>query len=225
MFLHPILEQKKIKKETNTYYLSAFEIAHTPIFPKLLSCLISIPKESIIHLHISQAFSPELVYLVSKIRRIPYVAHFHLDVDASGTFGFLLKPYKKVFLSRILKNADKIIALTAEQKEEISKKYKINRSRIVVIPNGVGEEFFIKRSRNVHKIPHLLFVGRLASQKNLLFMVDAVSKMNERVVLDIVGDGEDREKIKNEIKNKKLKNIFLHGKKTGKDLINYYKKR
>ena len=210
-------------KEEDTHYLPSIEVAHTPIYPKLINKLLSFPSHSIIHLHVSQAFSPEIVYLVSKIRKIPYVAHFHLDVDASGPFGFLLSPYKKIFLSRVLKNAKKVIALTHEQKEEISSKYKINKSRIVVIPNGVGKEFFIKRRKTLNHIPHLLFVGRLASQKNLTFLIEAVSKMEQKVILDIVGDGEEKSKLKKIISDKKLKNVILHGKKTGKELIEFYK--
>ena len=40
---------------------------------------------------------PEAVFLVSKIRNIPYVAHIHADVEPSGKTGFLLPFYKKIF--------------------------------------------------------------------------------------------------------------------------------
>ena len=204
-------------------YLSSIEIAHTPIIFSLFFKLVSLSENSLIHLHISQAYTPEVVYLVSKIKKIPYIAHIHLDVDASGKFGFLLKPYKKYFLSRVLKNASKIICLSEDQKKFIAKKYNLPLSSIVVIPNGVGKEFFIKKSNNINKIPHLLFVGRLAKQKNVTVLINAVTFMKNKVYLDIVGSGEEEKSLKKKIVELKLKNVKLHGKKTEKELIDIYK--
>ena len=101
-------------KNLKIHYLKSFEIAHTPIIPSLFFELLKIPRDSIMHLHIAQSFTPEIVSLVSKIRKIPYVVHIHIDVRPSGKLGFLLPLYKKVFLKRVLRSASKIIVLGKE---------------------------------------------------------------------------------------------------------------
>jgi len=109
--------------KSRVHYLKSIEFAHTPIIFTLFFRLLALPRHSIIHLHVSQAFSPENVYLISKLKGIPYIAHIHLDVDASGSLGFLLEPYKKLFLKRVLKSAAKIICLSEPQKKLITSKY------------------------------------------------------------------------------------------------------
>src|ERR1051326_1826140 len=78
--------------KSQVHYLKSIEFAHTPILFTLFFRLLALPRHAIIHLHVSQAFSPEIVYLISRLKGIPYIAHIHLDVDASGPLGFLLEP-------------------------------------------------------------------------------------------------------------------------------------
>src|ERR1022692_3724826 len=42
--------------------LRSIEMAHTVIIPGLPAALLGLPRRSLIHLHISQAFMPEAVY-------------------------------------------------------------------------------------------------------------------------------------------------------------------
>lgn len=209
--------------KSQVHYLKSIEFAHTPIIFSLFFRLLALPRHSLIHLHVSQAFSPEIVYLISKLRGIPYIAHVHLDVDASGPLGFLLETYKKLFLKKVLRSAAKIICLSEPQKKLIASKYALPLESIVVIPNGVAEKYFTGKKTSANTVPHLLFVGRLVAQKNLSLLVEAVSQMQTNVFLDIVGEGELRENIEALIQKYKLKNVKLHGKKTGEDLIELYK--
>lgn len=118
------------KAVTNTkvrvHYLKSIEIAHTPIIFSLCLRLLALPRQSVIHLHVAQAFTPEIVYLISKLKGTPYIAHIHLDVDSSGPFGFLLEPYKKLFLKRVLQSAAKIICQSEPQKRLIASKYSLS---------------------------------------------------------------------------------------------------
>ena len=83
--------------------------------------------------------------------------------------------------------------------------------------------YFMGEKTNENTVPHLLFVGRLAAQKNLSLLIEAVSHMQTSVFVDIVGEGEERENIEALIQKYKLQNVNLHGKKTGKELIELYK--
>lgn len=211
------------KTKLQVHYLKSIEVAHTPIMFTLFFRLLTLPRHSIMHLHVSQAFSPEMVYLVSKLRGIPYVAHIHLDVDPSGPFGFLLGPYKKFFLKRVLHSAAKVICLSESQKKLISAQYALPLEAIVVIPNGVAETYFVEKKTSKNTVPHLLFVGRLAAQKNLPLLIEAVAHMQERVVVDVVGDGELREDLEALIQEHRLENVKLHGRKAGSELLEFYR--
>src|SRR5579859_4692190 len=154
--------------KSQVHYLKSIELAHTPIMFTLFFRFLALPHRSLIHIHVAQAFSPEMVYLISKLRRIPYITHIHMDVDPSGRLGFLLATYKKLFLKRVLKSAAKIICLSEPQKKLIATKYALPLESIVVIPNGVAETYFVGKKTSENTVPHLLFVGRLAAQKNPL---------------------------------------------------------
>jgi glycosyltransferase involved in cell wall biosynthesis len=87
----------------------------------------------------------------------------------------------------------------------------------------VAEDYFISEKPSANAVPHLLFVGRLAFQKNLPLLIEAVAQMQATVFLDIVGEGELRKNIEALIQKYELQNVKLHGKKTGKELIEFYK--
>ncbi|BCL80621.1 galactosyltransferase [Ktedonobacteria bacterium brp13] len=215
--------QAVVSAKVPVHYLKSIEFAHTPIMFSLFFRLLALPRHSLIHLHVAQAFSPEMVYLISKIKGIPYIAHIHLDVNPSGPLGFLLETYKRFFLKRVLKSAAKIICLSEPQKQLIVAKYALPLESLVVIPNGVAETYFIEKKTRENTVPHLLFVGRLVVQKNLALLIEALSQMQTCVFLDIVGEGELRKNIEALIQKYNLQNVKLHGKKTGTDLIELYK--
>lgn len=217
-------DNKSNSNNLRVHYLNSIEFAHTPIIFNLFFRLLNLPKKSVIHLHISQAFIPEIVYLVSKIKGIPYVAHIHLDVDSSGKMGFLLKPYKRYILKPVLHHASKIICLTGNQKQAIKQKYDLNETKMVVVPNGVGEEYFVKREIYSKDPLHILFVGRLAKQKNIPLLLESTALLKNRVIVNIVGDGEEAQNLKNLAFQLRLENVLFHGKKTGEELKQFYKK-
>lgn len=197
-------------------YLKSFEVAHTPIMPSLPIRLLLLPRDSVIHLHISQAILSEVTFLICKLRGLPYLAHIHLDVGASGPMGVLLPFYKKYFLSHVIKGADAITVLTDYYKKLISEKYDIKKNKITVIPNGTYFKAAKNRKKTLHNPIRLLFVGRLSVQKNVPLLLEALSvciyqyKMN--ILLRIAGDGEKREEILSLIKKLKLgKYVFMLG--------------
>ncbi len=213
------------KQSFPIHYLWSFEFAHTPIMPSLFFHLLKVPKGSILHLHIAQAFTPEVVYLAAKIKQLPYIAHVHLDVAPSGFFGFLLLPYKKIILRHVLQQATKIICLTETQKQTLKHQYDLPEYKLCVIPNGVGKEYFLKRLNIKNdKVAHVLFVGRLVAQKNLPLLLEAAKQLGNKIQIDIVGKGELENDLKGLIIKYGLNNVRLHGPKFGKDLRAYYQK-
>lgn len=204
--------------------LKTFEFAHTPFMPGLVFKLLRLPKYSIIHLHLAQAYYPELVLLVAKIRRIPYVLHFHLDLQPSGSFGRLFLLYKAVVLPRVIRGADKVIVFSVEQQRFIHQRYGVALQDVVIIPNGVGEEFFMPpRITYQPKAYQLLYVGRLAPQKRVHILLEAMSLLKMPAFLTIIGDGEDRSELEQLARKYKLTNISFEGFKTPAELVAYYR--
>jgi glycosyltransferase involved in cell wall biosynthesis len=211
----------------NIHYLKSWEFAHTAIIPNLFFKLLMIPKDFIMHVHIAQVFIPEIVFLISKIRKIPYIAHIHADVGPSGKMGFLLPFYKKMFLQKILNSALKIVVPSKDYVSLISKKYTISKTKIYEVPNGVDLKYFKNISTKLHSPVRLLSVSRLSKPKNIPLLIQsfklAIEKNHRNLELHIVGEGEEKNKIFDLIKKEKLeKKVLLHGGLWGKDLYDIY---
>lgn len=210
------------KKNLRISYLRSVEYAHTPLIFSLFFRLLRIPKDTILHLHVAQAYTPEIVCLAALLRTIPYVAHIHLDVDPSGPLGMLLAPYKRIVLGPVLRRAKHIICLSEQQKKSIGEKYRIPQRNISIIPNGVHDDFFLTKHGSKKTPPVILFVGRLSPQKNVPLLLRAVSMLRNEVRVEIVGEGEQREMIEALVRDLRLKQVTLVGTQTGKDLLARY---
>lgn len=203
--------------------LRSLEVAHTAIMPSLPAELLRLRRNSLVHLHISQAFVTEAVYAVHLLRKLPYVAHLHVDVGPSGPAGVLLRAYKPLVLGPILRHAARVVVFTAEQRSATSVKYRIAPERIAVIPNGVDDTFYYSGLRLPREKPRLLFVGRLAGQKNLPLLFGALAGVSEHFETTIVGDGELEGKLRELADNLVLKNLRFHGRADGDELRDLYR--
>jgi glycosyltransferase involved in cell wall biosynthesis len=205
--------------------LRSFEFAHTPFIPGLLWQLLRVEKPAIFHLHLAQAYTPEMVWLASKIRRIPYVVHFHLDVEPSGKFGFIFVWWKRWVQPVIIKDAAQVITLSPDQSILIQTRYHKPNDQIIFIGNGVAEKFLElgRVKRTFHAPLRLLFVGRLALQKRVDRLVEAMALIESGITLDIVGDGEDRTKLETLAAQNNSGNIRFHGRLEGAGLLNIYR--
>jgi glycosyltransferase involved in cell wall biosynthesis len=203
--------------------LRSFEIANTPVIPNLLIKLLKLDRRSILHLHIAQPYTPEMVWLASKIKNFNYIAQIHLDVPPSGPAGFLLKVYKPLILKRVLHSAKFIVVFTEDQKMSVHRKYGLELSKIKIITNGVEEDFYYGRKRSLGKRPKLLFVGRLSIQKNLTQLFYALEGVSDQFEVSIVGDGKLRSKLKETVKKLRLKNVNFVGRADDDKLLNFYK--
>lgn len=204
-------------------------IAHTTITPNLLPRLFRLGRNTLIHLHVSAAYTPEMVWLRSRLPGVTYVAHVHLDVLPSGPFGVLLDDYKKHVLRRVLRDAAAVIVPTEDYRSLIGAKYGLPPERIKVIRNGT-DHAIIEKSRSLPSVDgerRLLFVGRLSVQKNIPLMLEAiavyVNRYGSGVRLAIVGEGETRNAISVLISRLKLDGIVtMFGSLHGKELESVY---
>lgn len=200
-----------------------WEVANTPIIPGLLGALFRLPRCSIIHLHVGQAFAPEIVYLTHLLRRLPYVAHVHLDVGPSSRAGFLLRVYKPFILGPILRRAGVVVVFSDEQRSVIASRHRVDPDRIAVVPNGVDESFRYTGVRSLSKKPRLLFVGRLTVQKNVSLLLRALEGVSDRFETVLVGDGALEAELRQVVDDLRLHNVHFHGRADGAELRDLYR--
>jgi glycosyltransferase involved in cell wall biosynthesis len=203
--------------------LPSWEVANTSIIPGLLGRLLRLPRRSIIHLHIARAFVPEMVYAAYLLRRIPYVAHLHLDVGPSGWAGFMLHVYKPLILGRVLRSAAVVVVFNDEQQSDVASRYGINPARIRAIPNGVDENFRDPGPRLLHPRPRLLFVGRLSLQKNLPLLFHALDGISDGFETTLVGEGKLEDELKAAVNDLHLRNVRFYGRADGAELRELYR--
>jgi len=183
-------------------------------------------KPDVIHSHwiIPQGF---IAYLNYKISGTPYVVTSH-GSDILGLKGF--KSLKK----RILKNADKITVVSNTIKQEILTNIDYSlKNKIKVIPMGVDTKLFnlnkkdlsIKKKYEING-QFLLFVGRLAPEKGIDLLIEAMPHIIEskpKTKLMIIGGGTLKEELKKRVKELKIENnIIFVGGVDNKKLPRYY---
>jgi glycosyltransferase involved in cell wall biosynthesis len=217
--------RNELRPETEPFpvtRLRSFSIARTPIIPGLLAQLFTLDRDSIVHLQISRAYTPEVVWLYARLMKHPYVAHFHGSPEPSGRAGFLLRAYKPVILRPVLRGAATVAVLTEQEKSVVVTKFGVDPSRVAVIPNGVDESFSYTGQRHLHPKPRLLFVGRFVKQKNAILLLRALEGVSEQFETTLVGEGELEAELKETVKKLRLQNVRFYGVAQGSELRTLY---
>lgn len=184
--------------------LPALDIAHTPVMWGLIPALASLPSHCVVHVHVAQAFVPDIAAFVARRRHQPVVAHYHLDVDPSGPLGLLLRPYQRTLLRHTLRRADAVVVPTPDYADIVVDTYGVARSRVHVIPGATTLPVRERPREAPDGTVRLLSVGRLSEQKNHFLLLEAMHHLgapadptttaDETIAwsLDIVGEGEQR---------------------------------
>lgn len=197
--------KKEIQRGVKVFYLRTFEFAHTPITFGILPRLLMLPKGSILHLHVAQAFFPEMVWLAAKVRGFSYIAHIRLLLEIpSGFFGIFLPLYSKLILGPVLRGAEKVIVLTPGYQDILRDKYRIPAEKLVIIPNATTFTRMTEPRLACHSPMRLLAVGRISVQKNYPLMLKVAAHLKKEYGLDftltIVGGGTSRAEMEAEVR-------------------------
>ena len=183
--------------------------------------------------------------VIGKQFDIPVVHTYHTmyeDYVHYITKGYFDAPGKKIveYLTKFYcdKTIEELIVPTKKTYDLFKEKYKYNRN-VHIIPTGIEIERFYKEKIDLSKINNkktelgitsddlvVLFVGRVASEKNIEFLINNHSellKKNNNTKLLIVGDGPDLEEYKNLAKKYKIEQkVIFTGKVPWKDIPIYY---
>lgn len=216
------------KENLQVHYLNSIEIGHTPIMPSLpLRLIRDIDENTIVHIHFAIAYSSEIATIISKIKRVKVVSHIHIDPHPSGSLGFLLPAYKRLFWKRLLPISDVVICPTEDYVNIISQKYGVKKDKCVIVPSGINIKKFKVANEHMesNEITNLLFVGRLSKQKAIPMLLGAFKLIKGKydLTLHIVGDGEERTMIEETIAKENIENVILHGRISDEELRNLYK--
>ena len=183
--------------------------------------------------------------LFAKQYNIPLVHTYHTlyeDYIHYITKGYFKKSSKKIveYLTKFYceTTATELIVPTNKIYKLFTEKYKFGKN-IHIIPTGIEVERFYKENQKEEDIELLkkelkiskkdfvlLFVGRLAEEKNVEFLIHSHAEMikkHDNIKLLIVGDGPDKEKYEKYSKDLGLeKHVIFTGKVAWKDMPIYY---
>lgn len=183
--------------------------------------------------------------LFAKQYNIPLVHTYHTmyeDYIHYITKGYFEKSSKKLieYLTKFYcdRTATELIVPTNKTYRLFKEKYKFEKN-INIIPTGIEVERFYKENNNQKEVANLrkklkldkkdfiiIFVGRIASEKNITFLIDSqkeLVKKHNNIKLIIVGDGPDKDEYEKYSKSLGLeKNVIFTGKAAWEDMPYYY---
>jgi glycosyltransferase involved in cell wall biosynthesis len=210
--------------------LRAFDVLVTPVIPGLAWELLRQPRPALFHVHVAHAGTPEVVALAARLRRVPFIAHVHIDAGPTTWLGHLLGMYQRFVLSKVLSGAALVLVPTDSYRALLISKYHLDPEKVRVLSNGTNMATREGDERAETGPPHpvrLVSVGRLAKEKNLPLLIDAVGALVDKEHLDlqleIVGDGPAREVVAKHIEDRGLgSRVHLAGRRGGDELIASY---
>ncbi len=132
-------------------------------------------------------------------------------------YPFIDRKIYEIKFRKSCRNADRIIAISKQTKNDIIEYFGINADKIDVVYQGCNLAFQEKADTEQvsviskkYSLPdeYLLYVGTVEKRKNLLTIVKALKFSNLKIPLVVVGRHTSyTEQVKNYIRNKNIKNI------------------
>ena len=214
----------------------------TSMYPLKIAKKIKKMNLDIIHVHTEFSIG-SFGRIIAKQLNIPIVATYHTYYEdylyyvTKGYFNYISKNLLKTLTQFYAdKTVNSLIVPAEKIKDLFINKYNYKKE-IAVIPTGIAIERFYKenvdkkkkeeiyKSLKVDKDDFLiLFVGRVAEEKNIKFLIEAHKKLvkeDNKYKLIIVGDGPDIKNLKELSKDIK-DNVIFAGKSLWEDVPCYY---
>jgi len=160
---------------------------------------------------------PEVHFSLYKALPCEKICFYHADIG----YGFIGYIYNQLFVRRFLDTMDRIV-VTSPNIVKSSNVLKDHKEKTTVIPLFVNVSHFYPRNSNkreyllsllpktIEKI--VLYIGRLVPYKGLEYLIQAMTELNEKYGLLIIGEGPKREELTRIAEKLKLKKrvIFLN---------------
>ncbi len=175
-------------------------------------------RPDIIHAHVYSAGVPAVI--LGKIYKIPVVITEHWSGFPRRMLG---KP--GIFKARFAMNRAKILLPVSQNLKEAIESYGI-KNRFQVIPNVINTEiFYPSTSQHRSEKKRILLVALLTPIKGIPYLLQALAQLKEKrqdFVLDIVGDGPNRQEYEDLTKKLELgEMVRFHGLKSKPEVAEY----
>lgn len=167
---------------------------------------------------ISASFHTNIIALLASIfvkSKIKFIISDHPSIDAAiAEFSLLKKILWRALIYIFYPMADAHIAVSQGVANAMAKYGRIDRSRILVIPNPVITDEMVKQGSTPvnhpffkQSEPVILSVGRLSHEKNISTLIRAFKVVQNSIPsrLVIIGDGPEREYLENIVNNEKIR--------------------
>lgn len=180
---------------------------------------------------------------VSKNQQIPLVMTYHTTyedythyVNLLGLRSIdMLSRRVVASVSRLYSKGSEIIIVPSEKTKLMLLRYKIKK-RIDVIPTGLELERFreydqelndaLKKKFKVGDVPLFVYIGRLAKEKSVDFVIEGFKKLIEqgtKAQLMIVGDGPSRDDLEDLAKSCGIaEHVIFAGSADSKEVVRFY---
>ena len=199
------IENKGIK----VYYLNKHLGVDFKIFRKIIE-LIKKEKPDVIHSHLNTCDYVFLAAFLSNYKgKLIHTIHNVASKDAVG----ITKIINKFYFSHNLVTP---VALSLEIQKSVVEYYKLKKEEVPYVYNGVDlSRCIIKQDYDFGEEIIITHIGRFASQKNHIGLINAFKQLNTiypNTILYLIGDGELRQEIENKVKEYGLlKNVKFLG--------------
>ena len=118
-------------------------------------------------------------------------------------------PFDRLYNNRF-KYFDAVICQSQDMLEDLTKHYKIDQNKLIIINNPISDDFTVKTSKSLNQPLQLITVGRLAKQKGYDRILKALSQLKISFHYTIIGNGPEKERIYSLIEQFDLKKNVNH---------------
>ncbi len=157
-----------------------------PTFGMLRSVAASVQSSDLVHIMNHWTVINALAFLAARRFHKPYVVCPAGALPTFGRSGLLKKFYNHLIGYKIVRNAARCIAVTADEIDHF-RAYGVEPQKIVVIPNGINAEDYLEQGADAFRARHhlgshpfILFIGRLNPIKGPDLLLDAFCRLGER---------------------------------------------
>ena len=225
--------------------IGIYDYRVSTVYPLKAVNIIRKWKLDVIHSHTEFSVGT-FARFISRQFNIPLVHTYHTlyeDYVYYITKGYFDKPSKKIveYLTQFYcdKTANELIVPTKKIYDLIKEKYNVDKN-IYIIPTGIEVDRFYKenvKNKDVELLGKklgiskkdftIIFVGRMAKEKNVDLLLEGQKRINEKdknIKLLMVGDGPDLDEYKETAKKLGIdKNVIFAGKVPWEDVPKYYR--
>jgi glycosyltransferase involved in cell wall biosynthesis len=150
------------------------------------------------------------------------IARALINNEKINSISYLFLGQKKS-VKLVAKKAACLLPNSFNEYKRFQKKYGLN-CKYKVVPNGIDDNILKNELQSTLKEPDLIIcVGRIEPYKNQLNVIKALNNTNFRLVI-IGAHSANATSYYEECKNKAAANVFLAGRVSQDELVNYYKK-